>query len=137
MASSHHNDKCEYFKENATDRIRTLRSLFIIWNSVPLYFVGLIFTFVAIFPLNLFVIFGVGLPSYLSNHNPFSREHFFVCFNEFPSIVCRCIVIHHHRPQGPTLFQRERWDFTCVQCDVCTDTGPLVLSPSTPSEKTR
>ena len=25
-----------------------------------------------------FVIFGVGLPTYLSNHNPFSREHIFL-----------------------------------------------------------
>ena len=42
--------------------------------SVPLYFVGLIFTFVVVFLPHLFIIFGVGLPAYLSNHNPFSRE---------------------------------------------------------------
>ena len=74
--------------------------------------------------MHLFVIFGVGLLAYLSNHNPFSREHIFVDFNEIPSLVCWWIVIHHHWPQGYTLFQRVRWDFICVQCDVCTDVGP-------------
>ena len=41
--------------------------------------------------------------------------------------MCWCIVIHHHRPQVPTLFLRVRWDFTCVQCDMCTDTGHPVF----------
>ena len=43
------------------------------------------------------------------------------------SFFLSCVgFIHHHRPQGPTLFRRVRWDFTCVQCCVCTDTGPPV-----------
>ena len=58
----------------------------------------------------------------------FEGAHF-LSLNKFPSLVCWCIVIHHHRPQGPTLLRRVRWDFTCVQCDVCTDTGPPVLCP--------
>ena len=45
-------------------------------------------------------IFGVGLPAYFSNHNPFLREHIFVGFNEFPSLVCWCTVIPYHWPQG-------------------------------------
>ena len=90
---------------------------------------GLIYYICGRFSTNLFIIFGVGLHAYLSNQNPFSREHIFVGFNEFPSLMCWCIVIHHHRPQGPTLFRRVRWDFTYVQCDVCTDTRPPVLSP--------
>ena len=65
---------------------------------------------------------GVGLPAYFSDHNPFSRENIFVGFNKFPSPVYCCTVIHHHRPHW-------RLDFTCVQCNVCTDTGPPVLSP--------
>ena len=73
--------------------------------------------------------FLVGLPAYFSNHSPFLREHIFVGFNEFPSLVCWCTVIHHHLPQGPTLFRIVRWDFTCVQCYVYTDTGPPVSSP--------
>ena len=67
--------------------------------------------------------------AYLSNHNSFSREHIFVGFSEFPSLVYWCIAIHHHRPQGLTFFRRVKWDFACVKCDVCTDTGPPVLSP--------
>ena len=61
----------------------------------------------------------------------FEGAHFLQAFSfkEFPSLVCWCIVIHHDRPQGPTLFQRGRLDFTCVQCNVCSDTGPPVLSP--------
>ena len=82
--------------------------------------------FVAVFLLHLFIIFGVGLPAYLSNHNPFSREHIFVGFKEFFSLVCLCIVIHHRQPHGPTLFRRVKLDFMCVLCDVCTDTGPPV-----------
>ena len=70
----------------------------------------------------------VGLSAYFSSHSLFSREHIFVGFNTFLSLMCWWSVIHHHRPQGPTLFQRVRWDFTCVQCNVCTDTGPPVLS---------
>ena len=91
--------------------------------------VNFFFTFVAVILLHLFIIFRVGLPAYLSNHNPFPREHIFGGINKFPSLMFWCIVIHHRRPQGPTLFRRVRWDFTCVQCDVCTDTGPPVLSP--------
>ena len=99
-------------------------------SAFPFNLWGCIFTFVVVFLLHLFfIIFGVGLPAYLSNHNPFSREHIFVGFNKFPSLVYWCTVIHHHWPQGPTLFRRVRWDFMCVQCDVCTDTGPPVLSP--------
>ena len=98
--------------------------------SIPLliYGVNFFFTFVAVFLLYLFIIFGVGLPPYLSNHNPFLREHIFVGFKEFPSLVYWCTVIRHHQPQVPPLFRKVRWDFTCVQCDVCTDTGPSVLS---------
>ena len=55
----------------------------------------------------LLFLFGVGLPAYCSNHSPLSREHIFVGFNEFPSLVYWCTVIHHHRP---TLFRRVRWD---------------------------
>ena len=58
---------------------------------------------------------------------PFLKEHMFVGFNEFPSLLCWCTVTHHHRP--PPLFQRVRLDFTCEQCDVCTYTGPPVSSP--------
>ena len=98
--------------------------------SVPLLFVGLIYYVCGRFSTPfLFIILGVGLPAYLSNHNLLSREHIFVGFNEFSSLVYWCSVIHHHRPQGPTLFRRVRWDFTCVQCYVCTYTGPPVLSP--------
>ena len=60
----------------------------------------------------------------LSNHNPFLCEHIFEGFNKFPSLVYQCTVIHH-----PILFRRVRWNFTCVQCDVCIYTGPPVLSP--------
>ena len=56
------------------------------------------------------------------------KMHNFVGFNEFPSLVYWNIVIHHHQPQGPTLFGRVRWDFTCLQCNVCTDMGPPALS---------
>ena len=98
-------------------------------SAFPFYLWGQFFTFVAVFLLHLFIIFGVGLPAYLSNHNLFSREHIIVGFNEFPSLVYWCTVIHHHRPQGPTPFRRVRWDFLCVQCNVCTYTGPPVLSP--------
>ena len=57
------------------------------------------------------------------------KKTLFGGFNEFPFLVCWCTVIHHHRSQGPTLFRRVRWEFTCVQCDLCTDTGPPVLRP--------
>ena len=56
-------------------------------------------------------------------------KHIFVGFKEFTSLVCWCNVMFHHWPQGPTLFRRVRWDFTCVQCNMCTDMGPPVLSP--------
>ena len=53
----------------------------------------------------------------------------FCRFNKFHSLVCLCIVIHHHRPQMQTLFRRVRWHLTGVQCDVRKDTKPPVLSP--------
>ena len=52
------------------------------------YVCGRLWPFVAIF----FIISRVGLPAYLSNHNPFSREHIFVAFNEFSALVCWCFV---------------------------------------------
>ena len=70
-------------------------------------------------------IFLVDLPAYFRNHSPLLREHIFVGFNKFPSVVCWCTVIHHHWPHGLTLLRRVRWDFKCVQCNMCTDTGPL------------
>ena len=76
--------------------------------------------FVAVFYFIFFIMFGVGLPAYLSNDNPFLREFIFT------GVVWWCIVIYHHRP---TLFRKMKPDFTCVQCGVCTDTGPSVLSP--------
>ena len=50
--------------------------------------------------------FGVGLPSATTVH--FLREHIFVVFNKFPSLMCWCNVIHHHRPQNLLFF--EEWD---------------------------
>ena len=124
MAYKYHNMAHWWFQANILGITLSLsqRSPFNLW--------GQYFTSVAVFLLHLFYhFFGVGLPAYLSNHNPFSREHIFVGFNEFPSLVYWCTVIHRHRPQGPTHFRRVRWDFTCVQCYVCTYTGPPVLSP--------
>ena len=78
--------------------------------SVPLWYVGLSFYVCGRFSTQSFFyhFFGVGLPAYLSNHNLFLREHIFVGFNKFPSLVYWCTIIHHHRPQGPTLFRRVR-----------------------------
>ena len=69
------------------------------------------------------------IPRSATTIDPFSREHRLVGSNEFPSLKCLCIVVHLHQPHGPILFGRVRWDFICVQCDVCTDMGPPVLSP--------
>ena len=91
-----------------------------------------VITFVVVFLLHfyhIFFFFGVDCPDYSSNHSLFSREHIFVDFNKFPSLLCWCTVIHHHQTQGATLFRRVRSDFTCVQCSVCICTGPPVLSP--------
>ena len=93
--------------------------LFILWEYVLMS--------VTVFPLHLFYNFleSFGLPAYFSNHNLFSREHIFVGLNKFPSLV-QC----HLSPVATGAFSfSKRWDFTCVQCDVCTDTGPTVLSP--------
>ena len=78
------------------------------------------------FSIHLFNIFGLGLPTYFSNHSPSLSEHIFVGFKEFTSLMCWYTAIHHHQPQGPTLFRRARWDFTCVQFDMCTDMRPPV-----------
>ena len=86
--------------------------------SIPLYLQGLL-SLQPFFYSNFTIIFLVGLHAYFSNHCPFLREHIFTGYNEFPSLVCWCTVIHHHRPQEPLLFRRERWDFTCVQSYVC------------------
>ena len=59
----------------------------------------------------------LGLPAYFSNHSPFLSE-------VLTGFLLSCSVIHHHRPQRPTLIKRVRWYFTCVQCNECTYTGP-------------
>ena len=102
-------------------------------KSITLSFslsLSLIFMFVVVFLLHFIIILGVGLPAYLSNHNLFSREHIFIGFNEFSSLMCWCIVIHHHWPQGPTLFRRVKWDFMCVhrQGTSCFESHPRRLS---------
>ena len=43
--------------------------------SVPFLICGVICTCMAVFLLHLFIIFGVSLPAYLSNHNSFLKEH--------------------------------------------------------------
>ena len=70
-----------------------------LFQCSPLYFAGYFFTSMAVFLLHLFIIFvGVGLPAYFSNHSPFLREHNFVGFNEFPSLMCWCSsIITSHR----------------------------------------
>ena len=90
-------------------------------SCIPLLICGVNFYVCGRFSTPFFLksFFGVGLPAYLSNHNPFSREHIFEGFNEF--------LLH-----GCSLFRRVRWDLVCVQCNVCTDMGPPqapVLSP--------
>ena len=74
-----------------------------------------------------FITFVGGLPAYFSNHSAFSRGHIFVGFNEFPSLMCWCTVIHHHRQQGPTLFRRVRWDFMCMCSVLCAQTQDLLF----------
>ena len=74
-------------------------------------------------------IFGSRFPCILQQPQSFSAKHIFVGFNEFTSFVCWCTVIHHHQPHGSILFLKVRWDFTCVQGDVCIYTVPPVLSP--------
>ena len=83
----------------------------------PLYFRGQI-TSVAVFLFHI--------PHTSETAVSFQGSKFLQVFNEFPSLICWCAVIHNHRPQGPTLFQGVRSDF--VQCNVCTDTGPPILS---------
>ena len=36
---------------------------------------------------HLFIIFEVGLPAYLSNHNPFWREHIFVALHSILDVI--------------------------------------------------
>ena len=69
-----------------------------------------VITSVAVFLLDFYHIFGVGLPAYffLATTDPLLREHIFVGFNKFRSLVCWCAVIYHHRPHGPTLYRRVR-----------------------------
>ena len=81
----------------------------------------------AVLLLHLLILLGVGIPAYLSNHSPFLRELSSMGFNEFPSLVCWCIVTDNRGLLY--FFQRVRWDFMCVHCDVCTDTGPPIASP--------
>ena len=38
---------------------------------------------------------------------------FFLGINQCPSLLCWCIVIHHHWPQGTTIFRTVRLNFTC------------------------
>ena len=75
-------------------------------------------------------IFGVGLPAYFSNHSPFSRQHILVRFDKFPSLA-RVLVhchIHHHWGQPFLIFKE--WDWIVCVCSVmCTDPGPISLTP--------
>ena len=89
-------------------------SLYNLSLSVSLYFVGLILLRLWLFFYSIFLSFLEQVsPHTLATTICFSREHIFV---GFPSLKYWCTVIHHHRPQGPALFRRVRWDFMCVQC---------------------
>ena len=88
--------------------------------SVPLYYakyiLGLWPLFYSTFSFFFSFFFRIILLAYLSHQSPFSREHNFVGFKEFPSLVFWCTVIHHHGPQGPTLFAKSEMGFyECVQ----------------------
>ena len=116
-----------YFEKKLSKMPNILEYTFSLSQRSPL-FCGVYLLSIAVFLLHLFIIFGVGLHAYFSNHSPFSREHKYVCFNEFPSLVCWYTVIHHNRPQRPTLFRRMKWDFTCMQRYVYTDTGQTLFA---------
>ena len=84
----------------------------------------------AVFLLQLFYhLFGVGLSAYFRNHSPFSREHIFEYFNEFPSLVYWCTVIrlimHRPQPQEPSKLIC-CIEFCLVQALVATLGGRLV-----------
>ena len=61
-------------------RVKASLSLSLFLSAFPFNLWGQFIMFVAVFLL--FIIFGVGLSAYLSNHNPVSREHIFVGFND-------------------------------------------------------
>ena len=103
---------------------RFILSIQIYFSAFPFILLGY---FLRLWPLYsiFFHHFLVGLPAYFSNHSPFFREHNFVGFNKFPSLMCWCTVIHHHRPQKPTLFQR---DGILLVCSVmCAQTRDLLF----------
>ena len=78
------------------------------------------------FLLHFITFFGVGLPAYFSNHIPFSREHIFVGFNEFPSLV----LVHCHSSSpatGAYSFFKE-WDgMLRVYSVMCAQTRDLLF----------
>ena len=76
--------------------------LFITLSAFPLICVCSLWLWLVFFLLHYLK---VVLLVYFSNHSPFQREHIFVDFYEFHSLVSWCIVIHHDRPKGPSLFQ--------------------------------
>ena len=99
--------------------------------SIPLYFavfwvfffLGLWSFFYSVFSPIFFLLFWVGLQMYFRNYSPFSREHILKVFTGFLllCVVALSFIFSGHR--GLFFFQRMRWDFTCVQCNVCTETG--------------
>ena len=70
------------------------------------------------FLFHLYIPIGVSLPAYLNNHNLFSRyAHFLKVLTSFlmSSLMCWCIVIYHHRPQGPTLSKSKMEFYVCAE----------------------
>ena len=101
-----------FLKTKGITSIAEVWSTFSLSLCVPL-FLWVIFTSMAVFLLHLFIIFGV---AYFSNHSPFFREHVFIVFNKFPSLVCWCSVIHHHWPQRPNFFLKSEVRFFLGVC---------------------
>ena len=76
------------------------------------------FTRLWIFFLHLFVIFNRFTCIFLQPQSFFEVAYFFLIFSTSLLILSYVgVLIHHH-------FQREKWKFTFVLCNECTDTGP-------------
>ena len=88
--------------------------------SVPVSFMGLFLRLWSFFYSIVLSCFGVGLPAYLAIKVHFWGSLFFVGFIKFTSLVCWCTATEAYS------FWRAKWDFTCVQYNVCLDMGPPV-----------
>ena len=112
----------EWKRKKKQTYVKIVSSLYLS-TGIPPFFCRVSFNVHDHFSTPSYHLFWSRTPCILQQPKSCFRGSTFLGFNEFPSFGALSSIIIGHR--GLLFFWRLSWDCTCVQCDVCTYSGPV------------